>query len=76
MSLQVIKPTSWAYTHVPKSSSCWQSTGEWTKCLHFPTEIHYELREAGAIPDWNKGRAEHDIQCERDFYQTSAWTID
>jgi beta-mannosidase len=60
MTLQSLKPTSWEYAELPSISP--STEGDWVKCKHFPTEIHWELLEAGKIPDWNIGRAEHDIQ--------------
>ncbi|ORY21893.1 glycoside hydrolase [Naematelia encephala] len=66
MSLQVIKPTTWQYAespvYEPHAVVPDLKGAEWTDCTQFPTEIHLELRAAGRIPDWNKGRAEHDVQ--------------
>jgi beta-mannosidase len=60
MSVQVLAPTSWHFAQaaIPLTEA------EWTPCTQFPTEIHLELRAANRIPDWNKGRTEHDVQCE------------
>lgn len=55
MSLAKLSPTRWEYAE--------HETTDWSACSQFPTEIHLELRAAGKIPDWNKGRAEHDVQC-------------
>lgn len=67
----------WSYAQVPQSAvetaasnpyfspepSCLEGV-QWVECRAFPTEIHWELRERGEIPDWNKGFAEHEVQCE------------
>ena len=63
MAHQVIDPVSWSYAEIP-SADLPNGLVEWNQCSQFPTEIHLELRAAGKIPDWNKGRAEHDVQCE------------
>jgi beta-mannosidase len=60
MALQILKPTGWEYAEVTFPEQFDNLT--WHKCQHFPTEIHWELLEAGKIPDWNIGRAEHDVQ--------------
>ena len=60
MSLKLLTPSSWHYADVTSSSL---DQVDWSECTQFPTEIHLELRAAGKIPDWNKGRAEHDVQC-------------
>lgn len=77
MGVSIIEPSGWEYagvtsttipTPTPTSQSQSQSStpnrtfGDWTKCVHFPTEIHWELLEAGKIPDWNLKRHEHDVQ--------------
>jgi len=63
MALFTIKPSDWEYAEITDPSSApVTEEAEWVKCKHFPTEIHWELLEAGKIPDWNIGRAEHDVQ--------------
>ena len=64
MSVQKLAPTNWTYAQIPSAELPISGATEWNRCSQFPTEIHLELRGAGKIPDWNKGRAEHDIQCE------------
>jgi len=59
MSVISIKPLQWEYADL---SSLRKDEAEWVKCQHFPTEIHWELLDAGKIPDWNIGRAEHEVQ--------------
>lgn len=61
MAVAIIKPTKWEYAEVTSAAPT-LSGAEWTACKHFPTEIHWELLEAGKIPDWNVGRAEHEVQ--------------
>lgn len=57
MAVQILKPTKWEYAEYTSSAQA-----EWSSCQYFPTEIHWELLEAGKIPDWNIGRAEHEVQ--------------
>lgn len=62
MALSTIKPSGWQYADITSTSRDALLDAEWNQCKHFPTEIHWELLEAGKIPDWNVGRAEHDVQ--------------
>lgn len=64
MALAVVKPGNWQYAEITSTTSPAPSLSgaDWNKCKHFPTEIHWELLEAGKIPDWNIGRAEHAVQ--------------
>ena len=39
----------------------------WNEALHFPSEIHVELKDANIIPDPYLGFNEHKVQCESDF---------
>jgi len=60
MALISLKPSKWEYSELKTPP---QVVGaEWVPCKHFPTEIHWELLDAGKIPDWNIGRAEHEVQ--------------
>lgn len=61
MALVSLKPTKWEYAEVTSAAPALDGA-DWVSCKHFPTEIHWELLEAGKIPDWNIGRAEHDVQ--------------
>jgi beta-mannosidase len=61
MALVSLNLSKWEYTEVTCPAPDLKGA-EWVKCKHFPTEIHWELLEAGRIPDWNVGRAEHDVQ--------------
>ena len=60
MALISLKPSKWGYAEL--TSDLQAEGAEWTPCKHFPTEIHWELLDAGKIPDWNIGRAEHEVQ--------------
>lgn len=66
MGLAIIKPSGWEYAEVTSTPTPTLNPtfafGDWTQCVHFPTEIHWELLEAGKIPDWNLKRHEHDVQ--------------
>ena len=55
-----LKPSKWEYAELKTPPQV--EGAEWVPCKHFPTEIHWELLDAGKIPDWNIGRAEHDVQ--------------
>jgi beta-mannosidase len=60
MALISLKPAKWEYAELTTPPQV--EGADWTPCKHFPTEIHWELLDAGKIPDWNVGRAEHDVQ--------------
>lgn len=60
MALISLKPTKWEYAELTSPPQVEEV--EWVPCKHFPTEIHWELLDAGKIPDWNIGRAEHEVQ--------------
>ena len=60
MALISLKPSEWEYAELKTPPQV--EGAEWVSCKHFPTEIHWELLDAGKIPDWNIGRAEHDVQ--------------
>jgi beta-mannosidase len=72
MSRILLSPTKWEYApasvlgeaHAHGAPDARTAGWGWTPCKSFPTEIHDELRAAGRIGDWNKGRVEHDVQCE------------
>jgi beta-mannosidase len=60
MALISLKPSKWEYAELKTPPQV--EGAKWVPCKHFPTEIHWELLDAGKIPDWNIGRAEHEIQ--------------
>jgi len=60
MALISLQPTRWEYAELINPSQVEEV--EWVSCKHFPTEIHWELLDAGKIPDLNIGRAEHEVQ--------------
>jgi beta-mannosidase len=63
MALLTLKPTKWEYAEITSPSQIPLAKDvNWVSCKHFPTEIHWELLDAGVIPDWNIGRAEHDVE--------------
>ena len=56
--------------HVPDGDTTNDTGAErrssWTEALHFPSEIHVELKDAGIIVDPYLGFNEHKVQCESD----------